>query len=276
MIVDTHVHVVSGNRKHYAALPDAPEWPVTEVDALVQNMDALGIDRALLVQTFFTYGTDNRFMIDCAQRHARRLASVCVIDQTAQDAPQILTDLVTNHAVSGVRLMPKGHSPGVLSDPGTFPVWERATELGIVVTVAAELEHLHEMPPVIARFPEVKVCFEHMWGLEVGNPPYLQVSPLLELAAFPNVNLKLCPNNSYAARAGTGTPRQFFGMLIDSFGIHRLLWGSNYPAHTGRFGNLEARLRIMQDDLSFLGEADRCAFFGENALRLWPVLRAQS
>jgi L-fuconolactonase len=172
--------------------------------------------------------------------------------------------------------MPKGHPPGVLSDPITFPVWECAAALGIIVTIAAELEHLAEMPPVIERFAHVKVCFEHMWGLEVGDPPYSRVMPLLDLARYPNVNLKLCPNNSYAAREGAGTPRQFFGMLIKRFGIDRLLWASNYPAHPARFGHLAARLRIMQDDFAFLGEAERRAFFGENALRLWPMLRAES
>ena len=272
MIVDTHVHVVSGDRKRYPVLPDAPAWPVTEIDALLQDMDALGIARALLVQTYFTYGTDNRYMIESAQRHAKRLGSVCVIDQLAQDAPQTLTELVTQHGVCGLRLMPKGQPPGVLSDPRTFPVWQRAAELGIVVTVAAELEHLAEMPPVIERFANVPVCFEHMWGLEVGDPPYSRVASIFELARYPNVNLKLCPNNSYAAREGESTPQQLFGLLVERFGIERLLWGSNYPAHPGRFGDLAARLQIMQRDFAFLGDAERRAFFGENALRLWPML----
>ena len=272
MIVDTHVHVVSGDRERYPVKSGAPDWPVTEIDALVRNMEAAGFERALLVQTFFTYGYDNQYMIDAAARYPARFQTVCVIDQTAPDAPDALTDLVLRHGVRGVRLMPKGHPAGVLSNPITFPVWRRAAELGIVVTIAAELEHLSSLPKVLERFPEVPVCLEHMWGIQVGDPPYALIHPILEFARFPNVSLKLCPNNSYAAREGKSTPRQLFGLLIERFGAARLMWGSNYPAHSARFGDLAGRLRIMQEDFSFLSADERSGIFGENALRLWPTL----
>ncbi len=275
MIVDSHVHVVSADRGAYPVRPDAPDWPVTEVDSLIADMDAIGIDRALLVQTFFTYGTDNRYMLDAAAKYPGRLQTVCVIDQTAADAPQTLTTLVKTHGVRGVRLMPKGHPPGVLGAPKTFPVWERASELGIPVLVSAELEHLPEMPAVVRRFPQVTVCFEHMWALELGDPPYARIQAIFELAQFPNVRLKLCPNNFHAARAGTGSPQQFFGMLVERFGIRRLMWGSNHPAHAKKFGTLRQRLEIMQQDVSFLSAQDREWFFSESAFGVWPSLRCE-
>jgi L-fuconolactonase len=273
LIVDTHVHVVSGDRDRYPVLPKAPDWPITEVAELVVAMDALAIERALLVQTFFTYGTDNSYMIDAAGRNARRFQTVCVIDQTAPNAPDILSKLVENHGVRGVRLMPKGHPPGVLSNPQTFPVWQHAIDLGIPVLVSAELEHLPEMPAVVERFPQATVCFEHMWALELGDPPYPRINAIFELARFPNVKLKLCPNNSYAAREGNGSPRHFFGMLVERFGANRLMWGSNYPAHTQKFGNLRDRLQIMEQDFSFLSEVERRWFFAETAFSVWPGLR---
>jgi L-fuconolactonase len=273
MIVDSHVHVVSADRHRYPVLPTAPDWPATEVDGLAVTMNALQIERALLVQTFFTYGTDNSYMIDAAAAHSQRFKTICVIDQTAKNAPDTLSDLVEKHAVRGVRLMPKGHPPGVLSDPRTFPVWQRAADLGVPVLVAAELEHLAEMPPVVERFPQIPVCFEHMWALELGDPPYGRIAPIFELARFPNVHLKLCPNNSFAARAGRGSPLQFFGLLVERFGVERLMWGSNYPAHSHKFGDLKARLRIMEEDFAFLSDADRRCFFAGTALRVWPELR---
>jgi L-fuconolactonase len=273
LIVDTHVHVVSGDRSRYPTLPKPPDWPVTEVDGLVADMDRLRIERALLVQTYFTYGTDNTYMIDAAAKYPGRFHTVCVIDQTAQNAPAALSELVEGHGVRGLRLMPKGHPPGVLSDPRTFPVWQRAMELGVPVLVSAELQDLPAMPSVVQRFPGVPICFEHMWALEVGNPPYERVSAIFALARFPNVRLKLCPNNSFAAREGSGSPREFFGMLVERFGADRLMWGSNYPAHSPRFGTLEDRLRIMEADFSFLGETERRSFFSETALRVWPSLR---
>ncbi len=272
MIVDTHVHVVSGNRQKYPVLPEAPDWPVTEIDGLVRDMDAIGIDKAVLVQTMFTYGFDNSYMIDCAARYPTRFETVAVIDQTARNAPETLTDLVEKHRVRGVRFMPKGFPAGVLTNPQTFPVWQRASDLGIPITVAAELEHLPGMPSVVERFPQAKIAFEHMWALEL-TPPFDSIKPIFELARFPNVSLKLCPNNSHAVRDGKGKAEDFFGGLIARFGIGRVMWGSNYPAHSHRFGGLKERLHIMQEDFAFLGAADRERFFSGNALGFWPRLR---
>lgn len=276
MIVDTHVHVVSGERGRYPVLPDAPDWPVTEIEALVRDMDAVGIAKAVLVQTMFTYGFDNRYMVDSAAKYPGRFETVCVIDPLAPNAPAVLTELVERHGVKGVRLMPKGQREGMLWDAATFPLWERAGALGIPVTVAAELPHLPHMPhmpALAARFPRVKIAFEHMWGLALGDPPFEPIAPIFALAQFPNVYLKLCPNNSHAVRETKGTAKEFFGMLIDCFGIRRLMWGSNYPAHSHRFGALAARLKIMQEDFAFLSAADRNWFFAETALSLWPGLR---
>jgi L-fuconolactonase len=276
MIVDSHVHVVSGDRARYKVLPDAPDWPVTEVDGLVRDMDALGIDRALLVQTFFTYGTDNSYMIDSAARYPGRFQTVAVIGQMAKNAPEVLTELVENHGVAGLRFMPKGHAEGVLWDPQTFPVWQRAGELGIPITIAAELPHLPGMPAMVERFPQVKVAFEHMWALELDPPDFKNIQAIFALAKFPNAYLKLCPNNSHAVREAKTTARAFFGPLIDAFGIKRMMFGSNYPAHTHRFGNLAARLKIMQEDFTGFSEEERRWFFAETALSLWPSLRGKA
>jgi len=145
MIVDTHVHVTTENGPDYPQLAGAPEWPVTTIEKLSWEMDALSIDAAVLVQSFFTYGTDNGYAIDSAAKYPSRFTVVAVIDQTAPNAPEALTDLVKTHGVRGLRLMPKGHPEGVLTDPKTFPAWETATRLGIPVTVAAEAQHIGQM-----------------------------------------------------------------------------------------------------------------------------------
>jgi L-fuconolactonase len=271
MTVDAHVHVTAGDRARYPQLASAPDWPITPVENLITEMEALGIGAAVLVQTFFTYGTDNRYAIDAAAQYPSRFKVVCVIDQTAQQASEVLTDLVNIRDVGGLRLMPKGHPEGVLTDPATFPVWETATKLGIPVTIAAEAEHIPDMPALMKRFPDVPVCFEHMWGLEFGSAPLEQIQPVLDLADCPNVFLKLCPNNSHAIRKTNLGPGPFFGAIVKRFGVRRLMWGSNFPAHTKKFGSLADRLRIMHEDFSFLAPEDLAWIFGRTALSLWPM-----
>ncbi len=286
MIVDTHVHVVSDDRKKYPQVSDGahgagapsvrdigqPEWPPLTIESLITMMDACGIDRALLVQTYFTYHFDNSYMIDCAQAHPGRFASVCVIDQFAPDAPDRLNELVEKQSVAGLRMM-GARGPHALSDPRTFPLWERAARLRIPICIGAKLEELADVRVPLERFTDVKVALEHVWGLNLGDPPFERMQPLFDMARFPNISLKTAPNNSHAARAGNATPRQFFGKLVETFGAERIMWGSNYPAHWHHYGDLRERLTIMQDDFAFLGDADRRWIFGDAALSFWPGLR---
>jgi len=271
MIVDTHVHVTTDKGPAYPQREGAPEWPVTKIEKLAANMDALKIDAAVLVQSFFTYGTDNRYAIESAAKYPSRFQVVVVIDQTAGNASEVLTDLVKTHGVRGVRVMPKGHPEGVLTDPKTFPVWETATRLGIPVTVAAEAQHIGQMWTLAKRFPDVPICFEHMWGLEFGPSLREQLKPVLELAQYPNAHLKLCPNNSWALRSSPHTSRDLYGTLAERFGIRRMMWGSNYPAHPAKFGELTDRLQIMKEDMAFMSESEQEWFFGRTALSLWPM-----
>jgi L-fuconolactonase len=132
------------------------------------------------------------------------------------------------------------------------------------------------MPVVVERFPQVKVAFEHMWALELDPPDFKSIQPIFALAKFPNAYLKLCPNNSHAIRDAKTSTRAFFGPLIDAFGIERMMFGSNYPTHTHRFGNLAARLRIMQEDFAGFSDEERRWFFGETAFSVWPALRAKA
>lgn len=286
MIVDTHVHVVSDDRKRYPQVKDGehassaptvadigqPEWPALTIETLIRTMDECGIDRALLVQTYFTYHYDNSYMIDAAEAHPGRFLSVCVIDQLAEGAPDLLTELVESKGVRGLRMM-GARGKGALADPRSFPLWQRAEALGIPVCIGAKIEELPDLHAALERFPKVPVALEHVWGLKLGEPPYDLLKPLFEMARYPNVHLKTAPNNSHAAREGKAAPRQFFETLVRLFGARRIMWGSNYPAHWHRYGGIKERLAIMEEDFSFLGAEDRRLVFGEAALGLWPALR---
>ena len=72
MIVDTHLHVFTADRKKYPQSRDTPragsipssgdsgqtEWPLTTGENLVTRMDEPGVDKATLVQASFVYEYD--------------------------------------------------------------------------------------------------------------------------------------------------------------------------------------------------------------------------
>ena len=99
VIVDTHVHVFTDDRKKYPQLIDTPRagsipsiteigqtpWPVTTVETLATLMDEAGIDKATLVQAYFVYEYDNSYTCDAARLDPKRFASVVVLDPLGND-----------------------------------------------------------------------------------------------------------------------------------------------------------------------------------------------
>jgi hypothetical protein len=77
-----------------------------------------------------------------------------VIDQTAPSAAETLSRLVREHGVRGIQLTSMDMPHGVLWDPRTFPVWERAAEAGTPVTSrpGSRIGYVHGTSAVLERF----------------------------------------------------------------------------------------------------------------------------
>jgi predicted TIM-barrel fold metal-dependent hydrolase len=286
VIVDTHVHVFTDERKKYPQIRDTAragsipsiteigqtEWPVTTVETLGQLMDEAGVDKATLVQAYFVYEYDNRYTVDAARSDPKRFASVVVLDPLDPKSPDELTRLVKHEGVTGIRFM-RGRLPASsLGEPATFPLWERMQSLGIPLAVNDRIADIAKIRKAMERFPDVKVSFEHAWGHKVGTPPYPALDPLFAFADNPNVYIKTAINNIAAAREAGGSAEQLYEKLVKVFGARRIMWSSNYPAHP-KFGGMKSRLDEAKKVLAFLSEEDRRWIFGETALTLFPNLR---
>lgn len=287
MIVDTHVHVFTDDRKKYPQTRDTPragsiptitdigqtEWPLTTVENLIAQMDEAGIDKATLVQAYFVYEYDNRYTIDATLAHPDRFASVVVLDPMDKSAPDELSRMVEKQGVAGIRFM-RGRLPETsLGKAETFPLWERIQSLKVPVAVGDRIGDISNITKAMDRYPDVKVAFEHAWGHKVGAPPsYSVLEPLFALAENPNVYIKTAINNIAAAREGGGTPQELYTKLVEVFGANRIMWSSNYPAHP-KFGGVKPRLDEAKKELAFLSAEDQAWIFGNTALAFYPLLR---
>jgi L-fuconolactonase len=287
VIVDTHVHVFTDDRKNYPQIRDTPragaipsitdlgqsEWPVTTVETLIGLMDQAGIAKATLVQAYFVYEYDNRYTVDSALAYPERFTSVVVLDPMDSNAPDELSRLVEKKGVTGVRSMRARLPASSLGEPETFPLWARMQSLNIPLAVSDRIGDYAKIRRAMDRYPDVKVAFEHPWGHRVGAPPrYELLEPLFAFADNPNVYIKTAINNIVAARENGGTPRQLYTKLVEVFGANRIMWSSNYPAHP-KFGGMKERLEVAKEELAFLSEEVRAWIFGKTALSFYPALR---
>ena len=286
MIIDTHVHAFTDDRKNYPQIADTgraggipkvtdlgqDEWPVTPVESLIKMMDDAGIQKATLVQAYYVYEYDNSYTMDSVAAHKDRFVAIPIVDPMDPAAPDELSRLVEEEGAVGVRYM-RGRLPEIaLGKPETFPLWARMEQLGIPLTITDRIGAIAKTRRAMDKYPGVKVAFDHGWGHKVGLPPYEILRPLFDFADNPNVYVKTAVNNIDAAVEAGGTSRAFYEKLLNVFGAKRIMWSSNYPAHP-RFGDLKARVQACQDAFAFMSEEDRRWIFSDTALSVWPSLR---
>jgi predicted TIM-barrel fold metal-dependent hydrolase len=282
-VFDIHPHVMSGDLVRYPhskvfdhVAPYVEEAPIT-AEAMIAHMNAAGVAKSVLVHSSMAYGFDNSYAADSAAAHPDRFACVGSIDIRAADAPQRMRYWIRERGMSGMRIFTSGgtmpEDSDWLADPVTFPGWETAAELGIPVCLQMKFGGFRVLPALLERFPTVPLVIDHLARPPAADgPPYASARPLWELAAAPNVYLKLTTNNFRELNEGAGTMRTFVQRCVDEFGAGRIAWGSNYPASRGTLTEL---LALAQRELGFLPEADRTAIFGGTALALYPALGAQ-
>jgi L-fuconolactonase len=287
VIVDTHVHVFTDDRKRYPQIRDTAragsipsiteigqtEWPLTTVEHLIAQFDDAGVDKATLVQAYFVYEYDNSYAIDAALAYRDRFTAVVVLDPLDAKAPDDLSRMVETRRVTGIRFM-RGRLPeSSLGKPETYPLWERIEKLGIPLAINDRIHEFHKVRATMERYPKVKVAFEHAWGHKVGAPPaYDILKPVFELSKNPNVYIKTAINNVAAARDGGGTPQELYSKLVEVFGAKRIMWSSNYPAHP-KFGSVKSRLDESKKALSHLSAEDQAWILGKTALDFYPALK---
>ena len=267
MIVDSHLHPIAANEERYKLKPGPKAAWLRSMPAerIRADLDAAGIDRAILVQAFGAYGFDNAYAVDCAAAWPDRFSSVCTVDPCAADAPELLSYWVSQRGAAGLRL--HGRTGVALDDPRVAALLQRATALSVPVCVLSDYAAIAQLDALLARFPSVPIVLDHMGfpPLEEG-PPYAVSRALLDLARFPNLLLKFSPVNLEAAARGGG---DFLPLVVDRFGAERLMWGSNAPASAER--TLREQLDLARQCLSFLKAADRRLILGETAARIWAT-----
>lgn len=284
MIIDSHVHVFTDDRKKYPQIGDTGrgpksimheqgQWELTPIERLIKLMDEAGIARATIVQAYYVYEFDNRYAIDAARAYPDRLISSVVLDPLDPKSPDELSRLVESEGVTAVRFM-RGRAPvSPLGEPATFPMWERIQKLKVPLAVSEWPDALPQLRRAIDRYPDVKVAIEHIWGLKVGAPPYPLLDNLFAFAKDANIYVKFAINNILAARENGGSARPLIEKLVRSFGANRLMWCSNYPAHP-KIGGYKERLEVARQEFAFLSEDERAWLFEKTVRSVHPDIPA--
>lgn len=277
--IDIHPHIIANDAARYPLAPlggHQSEWsrtrPVT-FEQLIAAMDEAGVQKAAIVQASTCYGHDNSYVADAVAAHPNRFTGVFSVDVLASDAPRHMRAWCAR-GLTGMRLFTFGSTmsdqANWLDDPGTYPAWECASELGLSICLQMSAKAIPQARRMAERFPNVRIVLDHCARPELSDgPPYNAAANLFDLASFSNVYPKLTPRIFAESGRGKATPETFFPHLVAAFGASRLAWGSNYPSSEGTLPQL---LATAQESLSCLAASEGDWIFAKTAQALYPAL----
>src|SRR5262245_49358447 len=271
LVVDSHVHVVSSDQARYPLQPGGlpGTWyrdrPV-DAAGLLRDMAGAGVAHAVIVQAVGAYSWDNAYATDAAAADPAHFRGAAALDGRARESVVDLRRLVRERGVTGVRVFALA-KPGEswLGDPATFGLWQTARELGIAAIATCFERQLGELARVLGAFPDLRVALDHCGFSDLTRPDWEKRSPLMDLARFPNLWLKVSSHVLHSAQKGASTPQRVVAQLAERFG-ERLIWGSDYPQTEGPYRELAD---LGRSAFAALRPEARARGLGQNALELW-------
>ncbi len=230
-IVDAHLHVWRTAERDtplvHTIVPPQTEVPI---ELAHETMAEHGVDRAVLVQPVFR-GEDNHYIADCARAEPNKFAAVCVVDPRLPGADSRLVHWVSR-GCRGLRLRPRiAAESAEFGDPSTYPLWDAAQQLCVVISLLADMEHVPAIGRLAERFAEVPIVVDHLGHPNIPSETAVSdFRPLLDLARHAHVYVKLSGfHHSSAERFPYADCRRLIHAAHEHFGAERLIWGSDFP-----------------------------------------------
>ncbi len=231
--IDAQVHAYERNhpgRPWHGHLAGPPE--VTG-DQMVEAMDAVGVDGAILVSPFSLYRYDASYALEVGAKYPHRFGLVKPVDPNDPAVAETIADWAATPGTVGIRIMLNNEASPDPADPGLNRVLAAAARHSLPVNLLAwgRVDQARELG---ARNPDTQLVIDHLGLQQPFAPPpppepFADLPKVLTLAEQPNIAIKI-------SGAGTLSHEPFpypdiwepVGRIIDAFGLDRCMWGTDW------------------------------------------------
>lgn len=274
MVLDTHTHAwTRPTREHpwvngplVETVDDFSVDVVYDADKLRADMDAIGVDEAVVVGYPICEWTDNHYTVECAAEYDD-LYGIVMLDQFADDAAAQLREVMATDGVLGFRLgaicpydrMWETFDPEVtwLEEAIDEPdFWDAAHETDALVQILAHVDQLEQVVDLIETYPDLTYALDHFCHAGPDTEPAEVFAPLEPLAADEyDVVVKI---SEVVHRSGTFPYHDMHDhvrWLLETFGRERVVWGSDFP-NVSDEASYEESLRWLEH-VDCLSKTDR-------------------
>lgn len=279
MKIDAHQHFWKLDRGDYG-------WLTPDLDLLYRDflpddlkpiLDGSGIDGTVLVQAADS-DAETDFMLDLAATHDWILGVVGWVSLSSDTAIDRLTILSRNRKFCGVRPMLQdiAQTDWVL-DPANHAALTCLSNNDVAFDALIQPRHFAVIDTLAARYPELKIVIDHGAKPDIANHMWDDwKAGLDQLALHENCFCKLSGLATETSPQQTLTDTARYGMhVLETFGPHRTIWGSDWPVCTLRT-SIDEWKKLCERLVGPLSIAERDAVFGDTATMVYGVGRALS
>ena len=279
MIVDTHVHVwempptapIGSTAPTFTSLPEES----APIELLMEDLDANGVDGAILVQTSWSTW-DNTYVAIATTKYPERLRSIGLIDPLDPASVSRAHHWIETFGMRGFRFHPDYYPDiEILTVPHTIPLLKAIEDREGIVKVHNSVANAHQLNEASSRYPGITWIIDHLMYPEPRMAPddWREYQPVLHLAKRKNVFLTISDLHS---RSNEEFPfrdmHEVLKRAIDTFGVDRCLWGTGFPGHlrlSYKWPSLADELRLIREGSDWLSPSERSLILGEIARRLF-------
>ena len=235
--IDVQVHCYERNHpgRPWAGFLHGPE-EVTG-DDMVQAMDAVGVDGALLVSPFAMYRFDASYALEVHAKHPARFGLIKPVDPGDPNVDKVIDDWAATQGTVGIRIMMRDDVSRDPADPGLNRVLAGGARHGLPVNILC-WGRLGQIGPLAERNPDTTIVIDHLGLQQPFEPPapadpFADLPALLALARHRNVTVKIsgaCTLSHQPFPYGDiWDPLQ---RIFDGFGLDRCMWGTDWTRAT--------------------------------------------
>ncbi len=234
LTIDAQVHAYERNHagRPWAGVLQGP--PEVTGDQMVDAMDAVGVDDAILVSPFSLYRYDPSYALEVYASHPDRFGLVKPVDPNDPAVADTIADWAATPGTVGIRLMLNNRELSEdPADPGLSRVLAAAARHSLPVNVLA-WGRLDQARELAARNPDTQLVIDHLGLQQPFEPPapaepFAELPAVLELAAQPNVAIKISGACTLSHEpfpyADIWDP---LARIFDAFGLDRCMWGTDW------------------------------------------------
>ena len=271
-IVDAQVHIWKG---HTPANPRHRQVETFSKDDLLKEMDAAGVDGALIHPPTSWDPNANELAVEAARQHPGRLAILgnFPLDKLASRA--LVAGWKQRPGMLGLRftfLQP--HMKSWPTDGTIDWLWPAAEAAGLPVALQAST-FLPVVAQVAERHPRLKLIVDHL-GRTTGTQDeaaWSNLAEMLALARHPNVAIKATGAPSYSSQPYPyRNIHDYLKRIFDAFGPERMFWGTDI---TRMPCSWKQCVTMFTEELPWLSGRDRDLVMGDAVCRWlgWKISR---